>query len=185
MCPVEYSSGVINRGAFEPQWKERVKKESIDAISFIITSPCGKPVSYTGGNIYFSIGIRPRKSFIDSTKVDTANWAVGTKKVPSNRFTFQVSTDDYIEASNNPADFSVNISDIAGLRDHQTGGALELGNHSRWEVALTDFSMPNNIDTFMDGKTNKAFIYICVKHILSTVHTGHRLSTSWELWKYY
>ena len=54
------------------------------------------------------------------------------------------------ELGESAVNFSVAVDDISGIDDQKIDGKLVPGGDSKWEIALLDFCMPNNIRSFQN-----------------------------------
>ena len=71
------------------------------------------------------------------------------------------------------------MEDIAGINEHKIGGQLALGGYKKWEVALVDFCLPNNLETFQSIglATNRsmAFLEMKIEFALNGSKCSHTL----------
>ena len=76
--------------------------------------------------------------------------------------------------------FTTSVGDIAGIDEHKIGGQLALGGYKKWEVALVDFCMPNNLETFQsfDLATNRSMHLMVAKVRIRLNHIIYLLEYS-------
>ena len=71
--------------------------------------------------------------------------------------------DNHQRVSESGVDFSVSVDDIIGIDEKKIAGKLVLGGDSKWEIALLDFCMPNNIISFPNvspsNYSSAAYVY--------------------------
>ena len=90
------------------------------------------------------------------------------------------SNDHVREDGESEVDFSASVADISAVAQYTVGGKLDLSASTDWEVALIDFCMPNNLETFpSSGVENKSKAYVGVD--LDYAYNGVHKKLLWEI----
>ena len=98
---------------------------------------------------------------------------------PSEAFKLSLYPDERVKEDgvSSSVTFTASVEHIAGIDEHKIGGQLALGGYKKWEVALIDFCMPNNLETFqsIDLTTNRsmAILEMKMEYILNGSKGSH------------
>ena len=77
-----------------------------------------------------------------------SGWVYGNQP-GSESFQFSLYSNDHVkEDGETNVNFSASVSDISATAKYTVGGRLDLSACTDWEVALIDFCMPINLETF-------------------------------------
>ena len=83
---------------------------------------------------------------------------------PSEAFKFSLYSDEHVKEDgvSSSVNFTASVEDIAGIDEHKIVGQLALSGYKKLEVALVDFCMPNNLETFqsIDLATNRSTVFL-------------------------
>ena len=107
-----------------------------------------------------------------------AGWVCSLNR-PSEAFKFSLYSDEHVKEDgvSSSVNFTASVEDIAGIDEHKIGGLLALGGYKKWKVALVDFCIPNNLETFqsIDLATNRsmAFLEMKMEYTLSGSKGSH------------
>ena len=100
-----------------------------------------------------------------------SGWVYGNRP-GSESFQFSLYSNDHVrEDGESEVDFSASVADISA--HYTVGGKLDLSACTDWEVALRDFCMPNNLETFPSsgvGNKSKACVGVGFDYVYNGVH---------------
>ena len=109
-----------------------------------------------------------------------SGWVYGNRP-GSESFQFSLYSNDHVrEDGESEVDFSASVADISAVAQYTVGSKLDLSASTDWEVALIDFCMPTNLETFpSSGVENKSKAYLGVD--LDYVYNGVHKKLLWEI----